>query len=139
MNKTIIATTGIALVAMGGMFFAYNGNLSSIAPYGEQGGAPAAAEAPLREFVVTGQNFSFVPATITAKKGDRVRITFKNVQGFHDFKVDEFGAITPKIQENQDAVVEFTADKAGTFEYYCSVGKHREMGMRGTLVVEERR
>lgn len=136
MNKTIIATTGIALVAMGGMFFAYNGNIPSVAPYGEQNGTPTTMEAPLKEFVVTGDNFSFTPSTITAKKGDRVRIVFKNIQGFHDFKLDEFGAITPKIQENQDAVVEFLADKEGTFEYYCSVGKHREMGMKGTLVVK---
>jgi hypothetical protein len=33
-------------------------------------------------------------------------------------------------------VVEFTADKAGTFEYYCSVGNHRAMGMKGTLTVK---
>jgi plastocyanin len=28
------------------------------------------------------------------------------------------------------------ADKKGTFEYYCSVGQHRALGMKGKLVVE---
>ena len=32
--------------------------------------------------------------------------------------------------------VEFVVDKAGTFEYYCSVGNHRQMGMVGKLIVE---
>ena len=31
---------------------------------------------------------------------------------------------------------EFTADKVGSFEYYCSVGSHRSMGMKGVLKVE---
>ncbi|MDO8658241.1 MAG: plastocyanin/azurin family copper-binding protein [Candidatus Levybacteria bacterium] len=39
----------------------------------------------------------------------------------------------------QTDTVEFTADTAGTFEYYCSVGNgyHKEQGMVGTLVIEE--
>jgi uncharacterized cupredoxin-like copper-binding protein len=32
--------------------------------------------------------------------------------------------------------VQFVADKTGTFEFYCSVGNHRQMGMVGTLVVQ---
>ncbi len=32
--------------------------------------------------------------------------------------------------------VEFTADKKGTFEYYCSVGEHRVNGMKGKFIVE---
>ena len=32
--------------------------------------------------------------------------------------------------------VQFIADKAGTFEYYCFVGNHRQMGMVGTLTVK---
>ena len=32
--------------------------------------------------------------------------------------------------------VEFTVDKTGTFEYYCSVGQHRANGMVGNLIVE---
>jgi plastocyanin len=32
--------------------------------------------------------------------------------------------------------IEFVANKKGKFEYYCSVGEHRAMGMKGNLVVE---
>jgi plastocyanin len=41
----------------------------------------------VKEFVITGKNFSFDPAIISVKKGDKVKIVFKNTQGFHDFVV----------------------------------------------------
>jgi plastocyanin len=97
--------------------------------------APSAT-ASVKEFTVTGSNFAFAPNAIKVKKGDKVRIIFKNADGFHDLKIDEFSVATSKIQGGAQEIVEFTADKAGAFEYYCSVGSHRQMGMKGTLVVE---
>ncbi len=95
--------------------------------------SPAAAT---KEFTVTGQKFSFAPSSLTVKQGDKVRITFKNADGFHDLKIDEFKVATKQINGGEQEVVEFIADKKGSFEYYCSVGNHRAMGMKGTLVVE---
>ncbi len=89
-----------------------------------------------KSFTVTGSNFSFDPKTITVKKGDTVKITFKNADGMHDFKIDEFNVATKQIQGGEEETVTFTADKVGAFEYYCSVGKHRQMGMKGTLTVK---
>ncbi len=89
-----------------------------------------------KSFTVTGENFTFAPSTMTVKKGDAVAIIFKNVEGFHDFRIDEFNVATQKIGVGQEETVRFTADKTGTFEYYCSIGQHRAMGMKGTLVVE---
>jgi len=93
-------------------------------------------EGEVKEFTVVGTNFAFEPSLITVKKGDKVKITFTNTQGFHDFVVDEFGAATKQFQSPGTEVLEFVADKTGTFEYYCSVGSHRQMGMKGTLKVE---
>ena len=91
----------------------------------------------VKEFIVTGGNFTFSPATRTVKKGDTVRVVFKNDEGFHDFVLDEFDVATKQIQGGSEETVEFVADKAGSFEYYCSVGKHRDMGMKGILTVTE--
>ncbi len=88
------------------------------------------------QIVVEGSNFKFNPSTITVKKGQKTKIVFKNVQGMHDFRVDELDISSNVIKTGQEESVEFTADKAGTFEYYCSVGQHRQMGMKGTLTVE---
>ncbi len=89
-----------------------------------------------KEFTVTGSNFAFSPTTLTVNKGDHVKITFKNSGGFHDFVLDAFKVKTDRINGGDSAVVEFDATQSGSFEYYCSVGNHRAMGMKGTLVVK---
>ena len=73
---------------------------------------------------------------IKVKQGDRVRIEFTSTTGFHDWKVDEFNAATEKVKDGGFTFIEFTADKKGSFEYYCSVGPHRKNGMKGNLIVE---
>src|SRR3989338_1776707 len=88
-------------------------------------------ELKVKKFTVTGSSFSLDPKTMTVKKGDTVRVLFKNTEGFHDFVIDEFKIATKRIQEGQEETVEFVADKAGSFEYYCSVGSHRAQGMVG--------
>lgn len=93
--------------------------------------------APVKEFTVEGKNFSFSLKEIKVKKGDLVKINFKNTQGFHDLVIDEFKVATKQFQAPGTEVLEFIADKVGSFEYYCSVGSHRAMGMWGTLIVEE--
>lgn len=92
--------------------------------------------APVKTFSVEGKNFSFTPSVIKVKKGDKVVINFKNTQGFHDLVIDEFKVATKQIKTDEQDSISFIADKTGSFEYYCSVGTHRQMGMKGTLVVE---
>ncbi len=108
------------------------------APKAELANDTAATEAvSIKSFTITGDNFTFSPASMTVNKGDTVRVTFKNMQGFHDFVIDEFMVATKQISAETEEVVEFVADQAGSFEYYCSVGSHRAMGMKGTLIVAE--
>jgi plastocyanin len=73
---------------------------------------------------------------LLTKKGDTVNIVFTSKEGFHDWVVDDFDVQTKQIFKGQTSEVSFVADKAGTFEYYCSVGNHRAQGMVGTLIVE---
>ena len=87
-------------------------------------------------FEVTGKNFSFEPKEVKVTQGDRVQIVFKNEGGTHNFVLDEFDVKTKTTNTGETVTVEFVADKAGTFEYYCGIGNHRAMGMVGTLVVE---
>ena len=90
----------------------------------------------VKEFTVEGKNFSMTPNKLTVNKGDKVKITFKNSDGMHDFVLDQFNVKTKALNSGEEATVEFTADKAGSFQYYCSVGNHRAMGMFGTLTVK---
>jgi plastocyanin len=96
----------------------------------------ASGEMDTKVIVVEGSPFKFAPSAITVKKGDRVKIEFKNITGTHDFVINEYNVQTKILNAGQNETVEFVADKSGTFEYYCSVGNHREMGMKGTLTVQ---
>lgn len=90
----------------------------------------------VKEFTVTGENFRFSLGEMKVRKGDTVRVTFKSTAGFHDWTIDEFHAATKQLTAGGQETVSFVADRAGRFEYYCSVGTHRQMGMKGTLIVE---
>lgn len=69
------------------------------------------------------------------KKGDTVRVKVTNTKGMHDFTIDELG-VKQELPLNQEVTIEFTADKAGSYVYYCSKPGHRAKGQWGTLVVE---
>ena len=99
------------------------------------GGSAAVSTGAIKVFTVTGANFKFAPSTLSVKKGDTVKITFVNSSGTHDWNLDEFNAHSGIIQSGASRTVTFVADKIGSFEYYCAVGNHRAMGMKGTLTV----
>lgn len=132
MNKLMIAS--IVLLVIGVIVIAISLSTNNIT-------GNVINEGEVKTFVITGENFKFVMdgkdnPDIVIKRGDKVRIEFKSTQGFHDWVVDEFSVATKQVRDTDDSTfVEFTAEKAGTFEYYCSVGKHREMGMKGNLIV----
>lgn len=89
-----------------------------------------------KTFSLDGFNFGYSTEEIRVQKGDTVTINLTSTDGFHDWVVDEFGAATERVNEGESTSVTFVADEVGTFEYYCSVGNHRQAGMVGALIVE---
>lgn len=85
---------------------------------------------------IEGGSFYFKPNEIRVKVGDKVKVTLKAVDMMHDFVIDELDVKTEVTKSGSTSSVEFTADTAGTFEFYCSVGEHRLRGMVGKLIVE---
>ena len=85
---------------------------------------------------VEGGSYYFKPNEIRVKKDQKVRIELKAVSLMHDFVIDELNVRTEIVQSGDTGVVEFTPDQAGEFEFYCSVGNHRQLGMIGKLIVE---
>lgn len=73
---------------------------------------------------------------ITVKKGDKVKINVTVTAGNHDFNIDEY-EIHQTTPLDEQVTIEFTADKAGTFTYYCSMPGHRMNGHWGILNVVE--
>lgn len=98
---------------------------------------PVAAEMTVTQVVeLAGFNYGYSVEEIRVKQGDLVKIVLTSTDGFHDWVVDEFAAATQKVNTGGVTEVEFVASEAGTFEYYCSVGQHRALGMVGQLIVE---
>jgi len=88
---------------------------------------------------ITGENFEFSQDIIEVYEGDTITVNFESTWGFHDWGIDEFDAWTEQVSQGGKTSVTFTADKSGRFEYYCSVGNHRSLGMSGWLIVKEKR
>lgn len=103
---------------------------------------PAPAPAAVKEFsmdsfyeLVDGKPFpQFSVKELTVNEGDTVRITITNTKGVHDFSIDEFN-VKAETPIGEPVTVEFTADRAGEFVYYCSKPGHRANGHWGTLKV----
>jgi plastocyanin len=141
MNNKIIALIAIIIV-LGGGWWIYKSkgervpiaNIESTTTQ-QMEEEPPVIDLSLKEFTVVGTSFAFAPSKITVNKGDTVKINFINNVGFHDFVIDEFNAKTKQLKAGESETITFVADKSGTFEYYCSVGTHRQQGMVGTLTV----
>ena len=91
----------------------------------------------VHEIQVTLRKYEFTPGTLRVRKGEQVKLVMTAADHDHGFKLDDFN-VNQKIPKGTTVVVEFTADKAGTFDFRCSTVcglGHR--GMKGTLVVEE--
>ena len=84
---------------------------------------------------VVASQFQFEPATISVAQGDRVRLRLRSADRTHGFAIKGFRvkALIPKAGE---AVTEFVADQAGTFDItcseYCGIG---HAAMKARLVV----
>ncbi|MBT6774817.1 hypothetical protein HOA91_05605, partial [Candidatus Woesearchaeota archaeon] len=105
-------------------------------PVKPEGTPEPAAEEPIEEPVtetapielkvikVTGENYKFMMdgkenPEIKVKVGQKIKIEFTSTEGFHDFVIDELNAKTDRVNSGGSTSVEFVADKAGTFSYYC--------------------
>jgi plastocyanin len=95
-------------------------------------GDEAMMEEPIQ---LNASNFTFEVETIEANMGEELVVTVTNVSGVHDFVIDELDINTGLIPEGESVEVSIPTDQVGEFEYYCSVGQHRDLGMKGMLTI----
>jgi plastocyanin len=83
--------------------------------------------------------FYYAPNVIEAEAGETLTVTVENVGGFHDFVIDELDVASEQVKDGNSVTVTFTVPEGASgqeYEFYCSVGSHRELGMVGTLMVK---
>lgn len=91
----------------------------------------------VKTFDVTAKQWEFVPNPIQVKKGDKVRLNIVSADVPHGFALPEYG-INEKIDPGKTTVIEFTADKAGTFTFFCSIPcGSGHTSMKGQLIVSD--
>jgi len=90
-----------------------------------------------REVKVEAKQWAFSPNRIVVKKGEKVRLVVTSMDVKHGLGIEAFN-INQELPPHQPQTIEFTPDKAGEFEFHCTVfcgAGHGEM--KGTLVVQE--
>jgi cytochrome c oxidase subunit 2 len=102
---------------------------------------------------VTAKKYEFSPDEIRVKRGEKVRLKIHSVDENHGMKLSVYpegskdksaGLVLANPQDNgrvdkaNDQILEFVADRAGTYEFKCAVmcGMHHGR-MKGKLIVEE--
>lgn len=115
----------------------------------------------VKHIVVEAKEFSFSPADLTVKVGEKVEIEFKNFGVVeHDFNIEELpvsGEVTAHGDQHTLATTHdheaaatsvhvlaragnmghliFTPSQAGEYLITCTVAGHKEAGMVGKLIV----
>ncbi|MEK6910444.1 MAG: cupredoxin domain-containing protein [Nanoarchaeota archaeon] len=139
MNKNLIWSIIIVFILLVFGFYYFNDIESGVVSNNDEGsdlassgsGAVIQADGNTKVISISAQKYDYTPGTITVKKGDHVRMVLVN-------KDTQHGIVIPGFNVKGMDSVEFTADKAGTFEFRCPTfcgSGHREM--KGTLIVEE--
>jgi len=103
---------------------------------------------------VIASEWRYQPSRILLRQGEQVRIEFRNDGAIlHDFKIEDLsadgvqsessGPLSGKEGElftgadpGKEGTLVFTPTETGAFTYYCTIPQHRQLGMKGTIVVE---
>ncbi|HTK04286.1 MAG TPA: cupredoxin domain-containing protein [Candidatus Eisenbacteria bacterium] len=90
----------------------------------------------VHEVRITATQFSFEPAEVRVKQGERVKLIVESKDTTHGLAIPAFN-VNMTLEANKVMTAEFTADQKGTFPFFCSVfcGSGHG-GMKGSLIVE---
>ena len=102
--------------------------------------APAAQDqAPTRrEFTLTARDYSFSPNRVEVKQDDLIKLTVQSEDVAYSFTIDDY-RVSKRVPAGGSTVIEFRADRAGTFAFYSNLSNDaRHSQMRGQLVVRPR-
>ena len=89
-----------------------------------------------QDYIVEAGNMYYSPQSLEIEVGETVQ--WYNENGYHDVVITsgpEILSLPPVSGPNIIGSLTFTTP--GTYEYICSIGSHANMGMIGTIVVNE--
>lgn len=93
-------------------------------------------EPVVRKISITAKQWEFVPAVVTVNQGDIVQLSVTSIDVEHGIGILSFGA-SAKLEPGKTELLEFTADKKGTFSMVCTVFCGSGHGsMKGSVIVQ---
>jgi cytochrome c oxidase subunit II len=100
---------------------------------------PGQDQAPTRrEFTVTARDYSFSPNRLEAQQDDLIKLTVQSADNAYGFTIDDY-RVSKRVPAGGSTVIEFRADRAGTFQFYSNLSNDsRHSKMSGQLVVRPR-
>ena len=98
--------------------------------------ASGTLENGVRIINVNAFRFDFEPNQITVNKGEKVKLIVTSTDVAHGFALPDYGINVP-LPAGKQTAIEFTADKQGSFTFFCSIycGSGHS-SMKGTLAVK---
>jgi len=96
----------------------------------------------VRKINLKAKQFKWEPNLIVVNKGEKIKITIESEDVNHGFEIHTYDMdewdITTNIEKGESQIVEFTASKAGSFKFVCSIycGSAHE-SMAGDFIVKE--
>jgi len=143
MNKVVLGVIALVIVLGGGYFVVKSMKNSApptpvvVQPTTQPASSASAKNSAMQEITVEGNEYAFIPSVLTVKKGEEVKVTFKNTGKFpHNFTIADLNVKSNTIEPGEQDSVTFTPDKVGTFAYICTVPGHADKGMKGILTVQ---
>ena len=125
MRARRLVTVGMVLVAFGIVLAGCSSSSSKKTSSG--GGGTTAVH-------LTAKDFSFTPATISAKAGQKVTVSFKNDGSVeHNFSITSL-KVDKDAEKGASATVSFTPSQSGDIQFFCKYHKVSN-NMVGTLSV----
>src|SRR5438552_4355742 len=96
---------------------------------------PAPVTAPPANVAISASEFRFSPNSLQVAVGQRVTLTLQNTGVVeHDVTIPSTG-FSLLARAGQTATGDFTFDKPGVFDFFCSIPGHKDAGMKGSLMV----
>lgn len=122
---------------------------------GGGGNAPSGTPVAPTNGALTVRAFEwgFDPSNVILQPGQQVRLTFVNDGStLHDLKIDgldatgvssegsglsaDEGELFVAADEGKTGTLAFTPAEPGTFDFYCTIPRHRDLGMKGAITVQ---
>lgn len=111
----------------------------SVSPGAPGSARPGLCAQGLQSVSLIARRYAFTPSRIEVDEGNLVKIELRTEDIAHSFTIDAY-RLSKRIGPDQPVSLEFRAERAGTFPFYCNLqiddGCRR---MRGELIVRPRR